>query len=361
VPAWTIDEWPLREQPDGLLAELYAVRGELHTEATPGDPRVPLAGEIASARHQPAFEDGLVLTARDPGGAIRGYASCGWSYLPGWDHALQAHLAVLPGARRQGLGRQLLDRATAVAQRRGLRLITGRTKDNVPAGAAFCAAMQAQQAMVAEENRLDLRGADRALVDRWLANGPVRAPAYRLLFVAGATPPELADEAAAVLNVMNTAPREDLDVGEVQVTAQQLTEYDEATSAVGAQRRAYYAVEEKSGRFVGLTDITVRPDLPDRAWVGDTAVDPAHRGQGLGKWLKAAITRHLLDDLPEVRWVITWNAGSNEAMLAINHDLGFRAVAVHTTWQLPASELRTLIAARQDRASNAVLERWQAD
>jgi mycothiol synthase len=343
---WTVDEWPLREQPDSLLAELYAVQGELHAEAMRGDPRLPLTAEIASARHQPASEDGVVLTARDPGGAIRGYASCGWLYLPGWDHVLQAHVAVLPDARRQGLGQLLLDCAAAVGQRRGLRLVTGRTKDNVPAGAAFCTAVQAQQAMIADENRMDLRSADRGLIDSWLADRPRRAPDYRLLFVAGPTPPELADEAAAVLNVMNTAPREGLDVGDTRITPELLSEYDETASAIGAQRRAYYAVEEKSGRFVGLTDVTVRPELPDRVWVGVTAVDPEHRGQGLGKWLKAAMTRHLLDELPAVRWVITWNAGSNDAMLAINHDLGFRAVAEYTTWQIPVTELRTLLAAR---------------
>jgi mycothiol synthase len=349
VLAWTIDEWPLREQPDGLLAELYAVRGELHAEATPGDPRMPLAGEIASARHQPASEDGIVLTARDPGGAIRGYASCGWVYMAGWDHVLQTHVAVAPGARRQGLGRLLLGQAAGVAQRRGLRLVTGRTKDNVPAGAAFCAAMHAEQAMAAAENRLDLRGADRALIERWLADGPRRAPAYRLLFVAGPTPPDLVDEAASVLNVMNTAPLENLDVSDTLITPELLREWDQATSAMGAERRAYYAVDAASGKFVGLTDVTVRPELPDRAWVGDTAVDPGHRGQGLGKWLKAAITQHILDDLPAVRWVITFNAGSNEPMLAINHDLGFRPVAVHTTWQVPATQLRALLAEGRDR------------
>jgi mycothiol synthase len=350
VLAWTIDECPLREQPDGLLAELYAVSGELHAEATPGDPRMPLASEIASARHRPASEDGVVLTARDPGGAVRGFTTCRWSYLPGRDHVLRTHVAVLPGARRQGLGRLLADRAAAVAERRGLRLVTGRTKDNIPAGAAFCAALRAQQAVVMEDNRLDLRSADRALVDRWLADGPRRAPACRLQFVAGPTPPDLAAEVAAVLNVMNSAPRGNLDVSDVRITPELLRQYDEAASATGEERRACYAVDEESGRFVGLTDITVRPELPDRVWVGDTGVDAAHRGQGLGKWLKAAITRHILDDLPAVRWVITWNAGSNQPMLAINHALGFRAVAVYTTWQVPVMQLRALLPAGQERA-----------
>jgi mycothiol synthase len=362
VLAPTIEEWPLREQPDSLLAELYVVRGQLHAEATPGDARMPLASEIAAARHQPAYQDGMVLTARDASGAIQGYASCEWMNLPGWDHVLQTQVAVLPAARRQGLARLLLDRAADLAQRRGLRLITGRTRGELPAGAAFCAAMQAQRAMVMDENRLDLRSADQALIERWLADGPRRAPACRLLFAAGPTPPELAAEVVAAMNVMNTAPREDLDVSDVQMTPELLRQYDEAFSATGAQRRAYYAVDEASGSFVGLTEIIVRPELPDRVWVGDTAVDPAHRGKGLGKWLKAAITRHVLDDLPEVRWVITENAASNAPMLAINHELGFRAVAVHTTWQIPVDELRTLLGARQDGArAAAMLERGQAD
>ena len=48
MSAWTIDEWPLREQPDSLLAGLDAVRGQLHAEAATGDALPRLAGEIAS-------------------------------------------------------------------------------------------------------------------------------------------------------------------------------------------------------------------------------------------------------------------------------------------------------------------------
>src|SRR5262245_36407352 len=110
---------------------------------------MPLANEIAEVRHRPAVADGIDLVGRDPAGAIRGYASCSWQHLSGWDHLLWTDVAVAPDARRQGLGRLLLERAAAVAQRRGLRLITGRTRDNVPTGAAFCAAMEAERAMVA--------------------------------------------------------------------------------------------------------------------------------------------------------------------------------------------------------------------
>jgi mycothiol synthase len=305
VSAWTFQQWPLREQPDEVLADVYAARAPLHQEATPDDPRRPLAAEIAYIRNLPAPEDGVLVLARDAAGVMTGLVACHWENLPGVDHVLWVDMAVLPGSRRQGLGRLLLDRCAAIAQQRGLRLVMGRTRDNVPSGAAFCARLRAEPALVGQENRLDLRAVDRALVARWLTEGPVRAPGYRLEFVAGTTPPHLAEQVAAVFNVMNTAPRENLDIGDMVVTPQLVREYENADQAAGRQRWAYYAVEEATGRFVGLTDINIRPNTPDRVEVGATAVDPAHRGRSLGKWLKAAMTRQILDQLPGVRWVIT--------------------------------------------------------
>lgn len=345
MPDWRVEQWFLRQQPDELLAELYVARAALHHEASPDDPRRPLADEIADVRNLPAPVDGIALVARDATGAIAGVATCRWEQLDGWDHVLQTEIAVLPGTRRQGLGQLLLHQCAGVAAQRELRLVIGQTRDNVPAGAAFSGHFGAEQAMVAEENRLDLRGIDREMVERWIADGRVLAAGYRLEFVAGRTPPHLAASVADVMNVMNTAPRENLDVSDTLVTPELLGKYESAAVTAGRQHWAFYAVEEASGRFVGLTDITVRPGIPDRVQVGDTGVEPAHRGRGLGKWLKAAMTRRILEQLPDVRWVITWNAGSNDAMLAINRQLGFRTAAVHTTWQIPTDRLRARLAA----------------
>ncbi len=345
MPEWTFEEWPQREQPDAFMAELYAACAPLHAEATPDDPRRPLAEEMAAVRNQPPAEDGVVLVARDAAGAIAGFLDCGWEQVPGVDHTLMTEIAVLPGWRRRGLGRLLLDRATGVAAQRGLRLIMGRTRANVPSGAAFCTRLGAEPAFVMRENRLDLHSVDRELVARWIADGPVRAPGYRLDLVTGRTPPELIDRVADVLNVMNSAPREDLDIGDIPMTADLVRDNEEAALAAGEQLWACYAVKESSGQFVGLTTIEYRPGTPDRVRVGDTGVDPEHRGRALGKWLKATMTQRILDELPGVRWVITWNAGSNDAMLGINTELGFRTSAVHTTWQIATHQLRARLAA----------------
>ncbi len=339
VPAWTIEEWPLREQPDELLAELHQARGPLHDEATPDDPRRPVTDEIVAARSVPATQDGLRFVARDAAGAIAGYAWCGWERLTGWDHVLSADVAVLPEHRRRGLGRLLLDRSAGIAERRGLRLVVGRSRENVPSGGAFAQRFGAEVALVSKENRQDLRSVDSGLVDRWIADGPIRAPGYRLEFVSGRTPPDLTDRVAEVFNVMNTAPRDNLDVSDVPVTPDLVREYEDAIVAAGDGMWAYYAVDESSGRFVGLTNITMRRGEPDRVRVGDTGVEPAHRGHALGKWLKAEMTRRIVAELPGVRWVITSNAGSNNAMLEINSQLGFRTTAVTTSWQIPTVRL----------------------
>jgi mycothiol synthase len=345
VSAWTIEEWPVREQPDGLLAELYAARAVLHAEATPDDPRRPLADEIAAVRHMPATDDGVMLVARDAVGGIAGFSSCGWERVPGVDHLMWTGIEVLPDERRRGLGRLLLSRSAAIAEQQGLRLMIGRSRANVPSGAAFCQRFGAEQAMVGRENRLDLRAVDRELVARWVADGPVRAPGYRLEFVAGRTPSELIDRVAQVFNVMNTAPRENMDISDVAITPELVRSFEDARLSAGQQLWAYYAVEQSSGRFVGLTNIEIVPGTPDRVHVGDTGVDTAHRGHALGKWLKAAITERILAELPNVRWVITWNAGSNDAMLGINSQLGFRVVAVTTTWQIATDRLQAGLAA----------------
>ena len=352
MPTWTFEEWRQREQPDALMAELYAASAPLHAEAAPDDPRRQLADQIAAVRHQPPLEDGIVIVARDAAGAIAGYLDCGWEQVPGLDHVLMTSIAVLPGWRRRGLGRHLLERVAGVAEQRGLRLVMGRTRDNVPAGAAFCARFGAEVAMAARENRLDLHAVDRELVDRWIADGPRRAPGYRLQFVAGRTPAELMERVAEVFNVMNTAPRENMDISDTPVTPDLVRAHEDAIIAAGDDTWAYYAVEEASGRFVGLSNITIRSGMRDRVQVGDTGVYPEHRGRALGKWLKAAITERILAELPEVRWVITWNAGTNDAMLGINTELGFRTVAVHTTWQIPTDQLRARLAGRPAAAGS---------
>jgi GNAT superfamily N-acetyltransferase len=65
----------------------------------------------------------------------------------------------------------------------------------------------------------------------------------------------------------------------------------------------------------------------------DTMVHPHHRGLGLGRWLKAAMLERILEHRPEVAFINTHNADSNQPMVDINVELGFRPVLMLNVWQ----------------------------
>ena len=58
----------------------------------------------------------------------------------------------------------------------------------------------------------------------------------------------------------------------------------------------------------------------------DTAVAAAHRGHRLGLLLKADVMRWLAGAEPQVATVDTWNAASNDHMIAVNERLGYRVM-----------------------------------
>jgi GNAT superfamily N-acetyltransferase len=89
-----------------------------------------------------------------------------------------------------------------------------------------------------------------------------------------------------------------------------------------------------TGELVGISEIYLPAERPWIVFQGDTGVDPAHRGHGLGAWMKAVNHLRLRDEHPEVEIVQTWNASSNEPMLRINRALGFEPVQRFQAWFL---------------------------
>ncbi|HEX4731044.1 MAG TPA: GNAT family N-acetyltransferase [Solirubrobacterales bacterium] len=66
-------------------------------------------------------EDGLIVAARDEGGAILGYACLYWHFssLAAVETVLMNDLFVAPEARGHGVGRALIEASAAVARERG--------------------------------------------------------------------------------------------------------------------------------------------------------------------------------------------------------------------------------------------------
>jgi RimJ/RimL family protein N-acetyltransferase len=192
-------------------------------------------------------------------------------------------------------------------------------------------------------NRLDLAELDRDLVRRWIDEGPARAPGYSLVTVDGPYPDDLIEEIADVFEVMNDAPRDDLQMEDQKLTVEQVRDIDKMLTAQKAERWALFARHEETGKLVGLTYVVWRPDQPETVGQGDTGVRPEHRGHALGKWLKAAMLQRILDERPQAKDVRTGNADSNGAMLGINRALGFKPYIATMNWQVPVEKVRAYL------------------
>jgi mycothiol synthase len=138
---------------------------------------------------------------------------------------------------------------------------------------------------------------------------------------------------------MQTAPRDDLDLGDVLLDADHIAELDHALLEAGRTRWTALT-RDSTGACVGGTEVTFEPGDPTIVSQQNTGIDPAHRGIGLAKWAKAAMLERIREERPDAQRIRTDNAFSNAPMLAINDLLGFKAIRVRTEWQTNLDDAR---------------------
>ncbi len=166
----------------------------------------------------------------------------------------------------------------------------------------------------------------------WVGRAPERAAAYSLVGWDGACPESLVQDYVELQTVMDDAPG----VVRELVTAATVDSI-RASEARWLPRGPYWrlcARHDPTGELVGFTELQVPHTRSGVAEQGDTGVRFAHRNRGIGRWLKAVNMLRLLDERPDVCMVVAVNAGSNEPMLKINREMGFRTAVRLQRWYL---------------------------
>ena len=180
----------------------------------------------------------------------------------------------------------------------------------------------------------------------WVKRAPERASDYEVVSWEGPVSDENLSAYIDVLEVMNTAPREDFEEEDWHWTPEQLREWESSSIERGVEWWVKVARHRPSGRFVGVTNIFFPPHRPYLASQGDTGVNPEHRNKGLGRWLKADMFLKLVEQKPGVDRIDTDNADSNEPMLAINTEMGFRPLLTSSIWQVPLEKAEAALTGR---------------
>ncbi|MDQ1502552.1 MAG: hypothetical protein QOD57_279 [Actinomycetota bacterium] len=344
--------WPVQPidpatAPEGDLAGLHALEVALETEALPGEPVAPFEHSVADYRHILPFRvrKGWVVRQGGRSGDIAGYADCVYSDVPENRHHAEVMVSVHPAVRGMGLGSALLGRAVEAAGRSDCTVLDFTARVGGP-GEPFLRSIGAERRLVERRSRCRTADLDRELLTSWARRAGERAADYSLAAWDGNCPEELLPAWVALKGVMNTAPLEAFEWDDERMTAERWRAVEALGTARGTVAWHLCARHDDSGELAGYTELLFPRTWPQIAWQGDTGVWPKHRERGLGRWLKAVNALRLLDEQPEVEFIDTWNAGSNEAMLAINVAMGFRPLENWGIWQAGTDVVAEALARR---------------
>jgi uncharacterized peroxidase-related enzyme len=305
---------PLTHVSEGDAAAWHAVLAASLAHDLPGEPAPTPEQTHAQLTAAGLDSRRLLWLATAPDGTPAGVAALRLFTSPGQGHLAELEVHVHPGRRRSGTGSRLLAAAVTAARAEGRRSLVTAVAGGGP-GDDFCATHGFRQVLALDQLLLDVARADDAAAD-------AEHPGYELAAWTGTVPDELAEAFAAAKNAMNDMPTGDMDYGTQTWTADRVRAMAGVLADRGDLLLTTAAVAK--GEMAGYTEVVIRAGRTHRAIQYDTAVVPAHRGHGLGLWVKAAMVRRLRAEHPAITEIETDNAQDNTHMLAVNQRLGYR-------------------------------------
>ena len=322
---------------------------ESDRELQPENPVTPFDKHRKQVEDPPSFQRPKHWTVwNDERTRAVGFATLYLEYTESNRHLAWFDLNLLPEARRQGIGTELLGRIAEAGALDGRTILGGGTIEGTE-GDAFAEALGFEKKATERKSRLSIADVDRKMLERWVERAAERASDYELFGFDDRCPDELLEPYVALYDVTNTAPRDDLDMEDEVMTPERWREQETKALANGDTCWILLARHRATGELAGFTQFFFAPYSEDVAWQGWTAVHPDHRDKGLGRWLKAANCLRLMDERPAIQHADTWNAFSNAPMLGINIEMGFKLLRGYNEWQAPTERLASNVKERLGR------------
>ena len=280
-----------------------------------------------------------VWVARDPAsGSVAGWYKLD---LPDLENLDETDLALMvhPAQRRHGLGRGLLEHAAARAAANGRSALNSPTRTD--GGDAFARSAGAERGLVDIQRVMDLRAMPDEQLARLREGAEQAAAGYSLLTWTGLVPEELIERAAVLFAALNDAPHDPRWAPAVWDTQRVRERVNDLRSHYGQRTYAVAAVRAGTGEPAAITEVGVDPADPGWGHQMLTGVTRAHRGHRLGLLVKAAMAQWLRAAEPALEHIETFNAESNQHMIAVNEALGYRIVGRPSSWwrlEVPAAQ-----------------------
>lgn len=235
------------------------------------------------------------------------------------DGMILTDLWIHPDHRRRSVGTGLLKAALPAIAESGRTKLLGILKDET-AGAHFTASLGCHIVQRTVVQRLDTASVPPSTWD------VSPSPGYQLTQWIGPTPDDLLARYAAARPAIQDAPAGEAGYQQPNWTPERIRQSEQQLADQGTEERVVVAVEEASGRIVGVTSMLFYPHRPDYGYQSDTSVIGEHRGHGLGVAMKAAMMRWIRAERPQTAIVLTTTAKANEHMIDVNLRVGYKTL-----------------------------------
>ncbi len=149
---------------------------------------------------------------------------------------------------------------------------------------------------------------------------------YELQRLFGPSPSSMLDSLAEMTSAINDAPLDALEIEDEVFTGERIRRYEEAQQLSGNRIYRVLARHRGTGQLAGHSVVAVESERPQIGHQHDTSVVRAHRGHRLGLLLKAEMVLWLREAEPALETIDTWNAESNDHMIAVNEQLRYRVL-----------------------------------
>lgn len=321
------------------FARWFAVVDACQRDERPGEPGWTGHEQRRLALHgaEPDADEQVVLLQAVEDGVVLAVARLD---LPQRDNTHLAELLLLthPAHRRCGAGRAVAEEVERRAVALGRGTLTAMSEE--PPGTegrspsrGFGAALgfDAVQVEVRRDVSLPL---DPAIASGLAAVAAEHAADYEIRTWRDRVPDALLEDQAHLHRRMSTDvplaemdwQEEQWDAARVRRSEQQIQDMDRSYFAAGA-------VHRPTGRMVACTTMGIARALPERVHQWDTLVLKEHRGHRLGTLVKLAALQRVAQEVPEARFISTWNAQENAPMIRVNEALGARVNGQLVNWQ----------------------------
>lgn len=301
------------------LRAWYRVQFAALAHDRPGEP-VPSQAAVRAGLTTTGSRQRLVLwLVRGPAEEPVATAVLRLSDDPAGARPAEVQMTVHPAHRRLGTGSRLLATVTEAAAAAGCGSLAAEAVSGTP-GEGFLATRDFVPVLRVTWQRLaldDIPGAIRKLPE-------VPHPGYRLTAWEGAVPDTLTDGFLGALHALPGLPASaGLDPAESRWDPAAVQETADLAARRGDRILTVAALHD-DGAVAGYTTVLLPGDGARRARQYDTAVVPAHRGHGLGLWMKAEMLRRLPSAQPDLAEIHTGVPDDNRHLLGVNTALGFR-------------------------------------